>query len=756
MKLPIFQHTHLILVLIILAGLSIYPLHAQNYTEVNVYGWGLALDQGFPTFGDIDNDGYIDLLVGSGSGTIWHLEQTTGDDFALITRDFNNIDVGTEAMPVLINLDNDGLLDLLIGSNSEIDWYEQQGVGSSVFILVEGNILPTRPGAHLCPAIADINNDGLLDMLVGESLGTLVHFVQDSANGGTFTEVDDYWMEWDGGTYIHPSFTDLENDGKLDLLVGRLNGLIYHLVQDELYGDTFTQVSDSFAYVEVGEAARPRVYDTDSDDKLDLYVADWYGGLFHYEQIEPGSPDYVLIDDEVLGVRDFGAKAGYTIEDIDGDSLLDMLVAEFAGESESYVVHYEQDEQGSLLFNRIDESFNDIEIGHYVRLSIHDINGNGLMDLFVSDVFGETMRYEQDGIDSYTFTLQDEQFNAPMRVNQNAQLAFADFDGDQLLDMLVGEGTGLTYHYEQDSINANTFSEITDSFLDLDVGYISSPVFTDVDGDDLLDLIFGNHGGDLRYYEQETPNSENFVLITDDFGSASVNNDATPRFADVNLDGRTDLFIGDYSGGIKLYLRGEDDDIYPPDIPKNLSANVVGEVVDLYWTPSSAADLMLYNIFRSTRHDTTVAEYIFSISGERSSYSDSTITESGTYYYWLTALDSTGNESGFSQSDSIDITISAIENLAGKTVEEFSLKQNYPNPFNPITIINYELPITDFVELSIYNLLGEKVAILVSAKQNAGYHQIEWNASRYASGVYYYRLQTNTGFVQSRKLVLLK
>jgi len=86
----------------------------------------------------------------------------------------------------------------------------------------------------------------------------------------------------------------------------------------------------------------------------------------------------------------------------------------------------------------------------------------------------------------------------------------------------------------------------------------------------------------------------------------------------------------------------------------------------------------------------------------------------------------------------------------------YILMQNYPNPFNPITTINYELPVTNYIELSIYNILGQKVATLVSAKQPAGTYKIEWDASGYASGVYLYRLTTDKGFVQARKLILLK
>jgi hypothetical protein len=60
------------------------------------------------------------------------------------------------------------------------------------------------------------------------------------------------------------------------------------------------------------------------------------------------------------------------------------------------------------------------------------------------------------------------------------------------------------------------------------------------------------------------------------------------------------------------------------------------------------------------------------------------------------------------------------------------------------------------VDLTIYNLLGQKVVTLVSEKQPAGKYQVKWDASDFASGVYYYRLSTISGFVQSKKLVLLK
>jgi hypothetical protein len=85
----------------------------------------------------------------------------------------------------------------------------------------------------------------------------------------------------------------------------------------------------------------------------------------------------------------------------------------------------------------------------------------------------------------------------------------------------------------------------------------------------------------------------------------------------------------------------------------------------------------------------------------------------------------------------------------------FFLGQNYPNPFNPRTIINYELPITNYVDLSIYNIIGQKVVTLVSERQPAGSYGVQWDAAGYASGVYYYQLRAGE-FQSVKKMILLR
>ncbi len=86
---------------------------------------------------------------------------------------------------------------------------------------------------------------------------------------------------------------------------------------------------------------------------------------------------------------------------------------------------------------------------------------------------------------------------------------------------------------------------------------------------------------------------------------------------------------------------------------------------------------------------------------------------------------------------------------------EFSLEQNYPSPFNPTTVINYTLPTSAQIRLTIYNLLGQEVMTLVNEKQDAGYKSVSFNASRLPSGIYMYRLTAGT-LNEVKRMILVK
>jgi hypothetical protein len=96
-----------------------------------------------------------------------------------------------------------------------------------------------------------------------------------------------------------------------------------------------------------------------------------------------------------------------------------------------------------------------------------------------------------------------------------------------------------------------------------------------------------------------------------------------------------------------------------------------------------------------------------------------------------------------------------ISGTDGLVPSEFALLQNYPNPFNPTTTINYELPRQAMVEISVFNALGERVAKLVNEIKDAGRHTVEFNASGYSSGIYFYQIKAND-YVSVKKMILMK
>ncbi len=94
---------------------------------------------------------------------------------------------------------------------------------------------------------------------------------------------------------------------------------------------------------------------------------------------------------------------------------------------------------------------------------------------------------------------------------------------------------------------------------------------------------------------------------------------------------------------------------------------------------------------------------------------------------------------------------------SGFTINDFTyyLDQNYPNPFNPITTINYSIAANGFVELEVVDIIGKRVAVLVNEFQTKGNHNISFDASSLASGVYVYKIKAGD-FVESKKMIFLK
>jgi hypothetical protein len=130
-------------------------------------------------------------------------------------------------------------------------------------------------------------------------------------------------------------------------------------------------------------------------------------------------------------------------------------------------------------------------------------------------------------------------------------------------------------------------------------------------------------------------------------------------------------------------------------------------------------------------------------SPQKYDYIDKTPTGGVKFAYRLKQIDNSGN---FKYYDQQEISLA---------LTDFGLYQNYPNPFNPSTVIKYQLPVDANVKISLFNSIGEELKTLVNENKKAGIYEFQFNASGFASGIYYYRIVSGN-FTDTKKLVILK
>lgn len=152
---------------------------------------------------------------------------------------------------------------------------------------------------------------------------------------------------------------------------------------------------------------------------------------------------------------------------------------------------------------------------------------------------------------------------------------------------------------------------------------------------------------------------------------------------------------------------------------------------------------------------------------------DSTLTDTikyvsslsvNTRYYWRVCAKNSFGNSDFSDKWNFITSPTGIKIIGNKLPSEYELYQNYPNPFNPATKIRFDIPASSSqmengqrgdVKLIIYDILGSEIATLVNTNLTPGTYELDWNASNYPSGIYFYTITMNS-FHQTKKMVLLK
>lgn len=136
------------------------------------------------------------------------------------------------------------------------------------------------------------------------------------------------------------------------------------------------------------------------------------------------------------------------------------------------------------------------------------------------------------------------------------------------------------------------------------------------------------------------------------------------------------------------------------------------------------------------------------------SFTDTNLPSTESVDYRLKQID---NDGTYNYSKFISVNLTNITDVEFEEMPtDYSLSQNYPNPFNPSTSIKFSLPKNGFVDLRVFNMLGQEVAQLVNNEMRAGYHQVNFDASSLSSGIYFYSIQISNGFVSTKKLMLMK
>jgi len=406
------------------------------------------------------------------------------------------------------------------------------------------------------PAFTDIDNDGDFDLLVGDGGGNLKFYRNNSnATNLMFTLEPDSLASIDVGFNSAPTFDDIDKDGDFDLLVGEFDGnLNFYRNDGTATNPMFPLEPDSLVSIDVGFNSAPTFADIDNDGDPDLFVGEEDGNLNFYRNDGTATdPKFILVTEnfDSIDVGDFSIPS---FVKIDNDDDFDLLVGEPSGNLNFY---RNDGTATNPVFTLVTENFDTINnVGNNSAPSFADIDKDGDFDLLVGKGDGNLNFYRNTGTAANpVFTLVTENFDT-INVGDNSAPTFVDIDNDGDFDLLVGEVNGNLNFYRNTGTAANPMFVLDpENFASsIDVGDFSTPTFVNIDNDGDFDLFVGEVDGNLNFYRNHgTATNPVFTLVTENFASIDVGDNSAPIFADIDNDGDFDLLVGERDGNLSFY-----------------------------------------------------------------------------------------------------------------------------------------------------------------------------------------------------------
>ena len=542
---------------------------------------------------DGDLDAFVGDRLGTGLGTVKYYRNNgspTAPTFTPVTgtgNPLNGFVVGASAAPVFADIDGDGDLDAVVGrEGGTVGFYRNDGTATTPnFTPVTGTGNPLNGfnvGSKAVPTLVDIDNDGDLDAFVGEISGTVKYYRNDgSPTAPTFTPVTgtgNPLNAFDVGKYAAPTFADIDNDGDLDAFVGGYDGTVRFYRNDgTATAPTFVAIAgtgnplNGFVVGGGGGNAAPTFADIDNDGDLDAFVGDFSGTVVFYRNNgSPTAPNFTPVPEtgDPLNGFNVGSHAAPTFVDIDNDGDLDAFVGEYYGTVRFYRNDGTATAPTFVAVTGTGDPLNGFDVSYYAVPTFVDIDGDGDLDAFVGEYFGTVKYYRNDGTATNPTFVAVTGTGNPLNgfdVGSYAAPTFADIDNDGDLDAFVGGYDGTVGFYRNDgTATTPNFTPVTGTGNPLNGFNVGStvqgnavPTFVDIDNDGDLDAFVGEVLGTVKYYRNDgSPTAPTFTPVTgtgNPLNGFGVGNYAAPTFADIDNDGDLDAFVGEWFGG-KVYF----------------------------------------------------------------------------------------------------------------------------------------------------------------------------------------------------------